>query len=126
MIGGCDIILAPYPGSIIDPAVFFQRAVKALLRVWPGALIEDANSDKVWGAPGKVPWGKVEELFVYRSLEALQSCERLGADPSNANQMVHFMNYEDRATTPGEITVVVGDPEHPEMKMFLESVRSLR
>ena len=126
MIDGCDIILTPYPGSIIDPAVFFQRAIKALIRIWPGGLIEDANSDKVWGAPGKVPWSKVKELFVYKSLEALQSWERFGADSSNANQMVHFLNYEDRATTPGEITAVVGDPEQSEMKLFLESVRSLR
>lgn len=60
----------------------------------------------------------MEEVFVYRDLDAADSWDAQGAVPETVNSMIHLIAED------GLTTVVVDDPEAREMKEILAAIKS--
>ena len=84
-----------------------------------GVFVEDAVSGETYQSLATVPFGVLQEVFVYEDEGAYRSWEELGADPSNANKMVHLLCYGD-----GRVTVVVDDPKDRRMHELVEQLRA--
>jgi hypothetical protein len=115
MIGGTDVIL-PNPG--MRPAAILDLAVRSIFSRWPDAKAQDVSSGEQFSSFSTIPFSTLQELFVYQSFEALESWERLGADPSNLNSMLHLIADEK------ELTMVVDDASDTSMKQLLEEVKN--
>jgi hypothetical protein len=102
MIGGEDIIIE-LPG--VPPEVALPAAVRYLLDRWPAAIMQDGDTARRFDRFSEVDFGHLREVFVYRDEQAFDSWERLGADPSNANQMVHL------GASDGQFTIVVDESQ---------------
>jgi hypothetical protein len=98
MIGGVDIIVE-LPG--VAPSVTMPAAVRYVLDRWPAAVMQDGDTARRFDSFAAMDFGHLREVFVYRDEQAFQSWERLGADPTNANQMVHLL------ASAGHVTIVV-------------------
>ena len=111
MIGGKDIVI---------PATGDSAALDICARIvrwyWPGARFEDAIAGEKYQRYGEIPLGCVRELFVYRDTEAECAWD---ADDANSpdNSMLYFILCRD------SITIVVDDPDAPEMGSILASLR---
>lgn len=112
MIGGTDITI-PTPGG----CAALDCCLRVIYSEWPSAVFEDAESEERAERFEQVPehW---DQIFVYRDPAAARSWEALGADPSNANSMIHLLLGHDR------VTVVVDDPADPTMRRLLDSLHS--
>jgi len=95
MIGGVDIIveLPGVPSSVTMPA-----AVRYVLDRWPAAVMQDGDTARRFDSFAAMDFGHLREVFVYRDEQAFQSWERLGADATNANQMIHLLASVSRFT----------------------------
>lgn len=98
MIGGEDIIIQ-LPD--VPPSVAMPAAVRYILDQWPAAVMQDGNTARRFDSFAAMGFGQLREVFVYRDEQAFESWERLGADATNANQMVHLL------ASPGQLTIVV-------------------
>lgn len=114
--GGVDIVF-----TCIGADVCMIRAVRMLEIFWPRCILSDPDSDNTWTSSHSVPFGKMRELFAYKSRELMEKWHELGAEPQLLGTMIHFLhNGED------QLTIVVDDPEDTETKKFLDSVRTMR
>jgi cell fate (sporulation/competence/biofilm development) regulator YlbF (YheA/YmcA/DUF963 family) len=100
MIGGEDIVIE-LPD--LAPSVTLPAAVRYLLDGWPTAVTQDADTGRRFDRFAEMDFGNLREVFVYRDEEAFDSWERLGAEASNANQMIHLL------ASAGSLTIVVDD-----------------
>ena len=100
MIGGEDIIIQ-LPG--VAPSAAMPAAVRYVLDRWPAAVMQDGDTARRFDSFAGMDFGRLREVFVYRDEHAFQSWEQLGADPTNANQMIHLL------ADPGQFTIVVDD-----------------
>ena len=98
MIGGGDIIIE-LPG--VTPSVALTAVVRHILDRWPAGVVQDGDSGRRFESFSAIDFTHLREVFVYRDEHAFASWERLGADPTNFNQMVHLL------ASPGQLTVVV-------------------
>jgi len=98
MIGGEDIIIQ-LPG--IAPWVTMPAAVRYVLDRWPAAVMQDGDTARRFDSFAAMDFGHLREVFVYRDEQAFHSWERLGADATNANQMIHLL------ASVGHFTIVV-------------------
>lgn len=102
MIGGEDIIIQLLG---VAPSATMPAAVRYVLDRWPAAVMQDGDTARRFDSFAAMGFGQLREVFVYRDEQAFQSWERLGADATNANQMIHLL------ADPGQFTIVVDDLE---------------
>jgi len=98
MIGGIDIQLSTWAG---DEAV--QVAVRAIREHWPRAVFENGDSGDRYDDFGQIPFGELDEIFVYRDNDAATAWDAEGAVPRLSNTMIHVIGDDDI------ITVVVDE-----------------
>lgn len=98
MIAGEDIII-PLPD--VSPSVTMPAAVRYILDQWPAAVMQDGDTAQRFDSFAAMGFGHLREVFVYRDEQAFQSWERLGADATNSNRMIHLL------ASPGQFTIVV-------------------
>lgn len=96
-----------------------DAAVRAILRRWRRAVIENADTAETYLAYARVPFQFLHEIMLYKDAESFACWERLGADPSNANTMIHLLSYRR-----GQITVVVDEAEELEMSVLLRAIQA--
>jgi hypothetical protein len=102
MIGGEDIIIQ-LPD--VPPSVAMPAAVRYILDQWPAAVMQDGDTARRFDSFATMGFGQLREVFVYRDEQAFESWERLGADATNANQMIHLLAGD------GHFTIVVDSLE---------------
>ncbi len=102
MIGGVDTVIE-LPGAA--PSVALAAAVRYILDRWPAAVLLDGDTARRFATFAAMDFGRLREVFVHMDERAFDSWERLGADASNANQMVHLL------AAIGRFTVVVDSLE---------------
>ena len=113
MIGGSDIAFQhafKHAGSALE------LVAKTLRFRWPKAVYQNADTGVRYASYATVPFGQMRELFVYKDEDAFASWEKLGADASNRNTMVHALASNDSVT-------VVLDEIDAFAKSVLESVK---
>jgi hypothetical protein len=112
MIGGTDVTLTTRAGDLA-----LEAAVRVIRTVWRSARYEDADGGRQYDRFSEIPFGELDELFVYRDHQAREAWELRGAVPENRNTMVHLL------TDPGQITIVV-DERDAEMNALIDAIRS--
>jgi hypothetical protein len=113
MIGGCDIIFSTRAGSKV-----LEAATRALLQFWPDAVFVDAEADDTPGPYGALNFGALRQVLAYRDAEIAEEWEERGAVPELVNTMVYLL------ASLGDLTVVVGDRNDPEMAAYLVAVQN--
>lgn len=88
MIGGEDILIEV---PCLAPSMTLPAAVRYVLDRWPNGVTQDGDTGRRFDRFASVEFGNLREVFVYRDEPAFHSWERLGADATNANQMVHLL-----------------------------------
>ena len=112
MIGGIDIRLPTRAG---DVAV--QVAVRAIREHWPDAVFENGDTGDGYDRFWQIPFGELDEIFVYRDSNARQGWDTEGAVPELYNTMIHVIGDEDM------ITLVV-DQKDAAMQEMIATVSS--
>jgi hypothetical protein len=112
MIGGQDVVLE----TKLTVGEAMARAVVAILKVWPGGVMEDANTSELLrvadlGKPDRT------EVLVYRNYAARGSWTQDGWTKGNCRSMVYVISLN------GELTCVVEPGDDPEMNRILDGVR---
>lgn len=114
MVGGHDVSVKTH-GKTKDVVLSF--AVRCVMRLWPGAIVQDGITGELFKSYADIPFGETKELFVYRDQAALDIWDKLGASSTNRNTMVHLV--------PGSkyLTVVVDDPGDRVMDDLIRGMR---
>lgn len=113
MIGGNDLTLP----TGIAPSEALDLAVHIILRIWRGAILQDAMTGQCYRSYPEMPFGTTSEIMIYKDQTALDAWEQLGADASNANTMIHLLAYNS-----DEMTAVVDNAEHPEIQQLIRAL----
>ncbi|MBT3201434.1 MAG: hypothetical protein HN350_16155 [Phycisphaerales bacterium] len=117
MIGGVDIVI-PTGADRRNAMVVSLRLIK---RIWPDAVVEDADSDSgdktAIGGGALIP-EMMTDAFVYQNSEMALKWDELGAEPELADTMIHILVRNE------EVTVVVDDPELESAQKFISGMRS--
>lgn len=112
MIGGIDIaILTQNSDSGL------VAAVRAILQYWPRAVFENGTTGERYDRLANVPFGRLQELFVYRDVAIADAWDADGAIPELYDTMVHLLADDDR------ITLVVDSTDGP-IAELVDAVRS--
>jgi len=93
MIGGVEIPIRTQAG-----AESMVVAVRAVRQIWPRAVFEDGVTADRYNRFWEIPFGEVEELFVYRDETAADAWDEHGAIPRLKNTMIHLISDDDRIT----------------------------
>lgn len=112
MIGGTDIIL-----PIHEQTEALDLVVRAVLRLWPHAVIEDVDAEEVLPPYEFINFHGRSELLVFHDQGAADKWDELGADPSLNDTLIHVLLSE------GELTLSLDDEPSPKVKMFVQSLR---
>lgn len=112
MIGGIDIRI---PNRVGPKSV--EVAVRAIRQQWPRAVVENGTTTARYDYFWQIPFGDVEELFVYRDANSAELWDKCGAITEAENSMVHLICDE------GLITVVIDD-RTSETEAIVRSIRS--
>jgi hypothetical protein len=96
MIGGIDIRIQTRAGPIST-----EVAVRAIRQKWPHAEYENGVTGERYSQFSQIPFGAIEEIFVYRDVASADLWDRKGAVRSLYNTMIHLV------ADPGLVTVVV-------------------
>jgi len=120
MISGYDIILKSSAAS----EFVFEQAVLIARHAWSNAVVENGDTGELLNPSVIGDWGDVffgvREIMIYRDQASRDSWDVDGATPSNLNTMVHVIKAKwDR------VTVVVDDPNHPDIKKIVVGIRSV-
>lgn len=112
MIGGIDVRLpsAAGPESL-------EVAVRAIRQLWPFAVFEHGETGERYDYFWQIPFGTVDELFVYRNANAADMWDERGAIPETCNSMIHLL-YDD-----GLVSIVI-DERDPGMENAIDAIRS--
>ena len=100
MIGGIDIHLPTNAGISA-----IEVAVRAIRQFWRNATFENALTGKRYDFFLQIPFGNIEELFVYRDSAAADLWDEQGAVSCTRNSMIHLLYDEE------EITLVVDEQD---------------
>lgn len=87
MIGGIDIHLPTKAG-----ASSVEVAVRAIRQRWQRAVFENGITGDRYTDFSQIPFGEIEELFVYRDTRAADAWDADGAIPALYNTMVHIIS----------------------------------
>jgi hypothetical protein len=112
MIGGIDVRI---PSGANSHSV--EAAVRAVRQAWPQAVFENGNTGERYGRFWEIPFGQIDEIFVYRDTACADLWDRFGAVPEATNKMIHIIHDE------GLITAVI-DEKSAEMDAAMEAIRS--
>jgi hypothetical protein len=112
MIGGIDVYIPTRAGRSS-----VEIAVRAIRQIWPRAVFENALTGDRYNHFWEIPFGDLEELFVYHSATAADIWESEGAIAEVYNMMVHIIDDKEM------IIVVVDDKDAP-MEKILAAIRS--
>jgi hypothetical protein len=112
MIGGIDTHI---PTRVGDLAV--EVAVRAVRQHWPDAVFEHGDTGDKYDEFWQIPFGELNEIFVYRDPIASQRWDAEGAVPEVYNTMVHIIADE------GMITLVV-DEKDAAMQQLIATISS--
>lgn len=112
MIGGVDVRI---PTSAGRQAM--EVAVRAVRQAWPRSVFENGRTGDRYDRFQQIPFGRMEELFVYRDADAENRWNEKGAVPELANTMIHLLHDQ------GLITVVI-DNHDEEVDAILGAIRS--
>jgi hypothetical protein len=86
MVGGIDISIPIQDGEFSSVV-----AVRAIRQKWPRAVFENGLTGVRYSSFREIPFGNVQEIFVYRDCEAADAWEAEGAVPDVSNTMVHII-----------------------------------
>ena len=100
MIGGIDIPIETRAGK-----QSMEVAVRAIRQHWPHAVVENAVTGDRYNRFWEVPFGEVEEMFVYRDEAAADAWDEHGAIAELKNSMIHLLTDE------GLITAVIDESD---------------
>jgi hypothetical protein len=113
MIGGTDIVI---------PAVGDSPALDACARIvqrrWPHATFENAVTGEKYARYSEIPLGRVRELLAYPDASAEAAWDADSPD-SPANSMLYLI------LSPDSVTVVLDEPNAPDMQAMLEAFRTV-
>jgi hypothetical protein len=112
MIGGIDVAIPTNCGPMS-----IEIAVRAIRQRWPHAEYENGITGDRYHEFGQIPFGKLEEIFVYRDGAAADRWDADGAIPSLRNTMIHLV------ADPELVTVVV-DERDAEMEAIVTAISS--
>lgn len=112
MMGGIDISLPTRAG---DESI--EVAVRALRQRWPHAVFENSDTGERYDRFWQVPFGQIDELFVYRNEEQANQWDEHGAIPELKNTMIHLMADN------GLITVVI-DERDANTERIIDAIES--
>ncbi len=112
MIGGIDIRL---PTRCGESSV--EVAVRAIRQKWSHAVFENGTTGERYADFATIPFGHIEELFVYRDTGAAEVWEAEGAIPAAINTMIHIVPDDD------SLTVVV-DERDAAMNEIIAAIQS--
>lgn len=112
MIGGIDVFLPAKAG-----AVSMEVAVRAIRQGWPLAVFENGITGERYDHFWEIPFGKIEELFVYRDGTFADTWDSQGAVPEVYNTMIHLIADDDL------MTVVVDERDAP-MNELIAAIES--
>ncbi len=112
MIGGIDVsITTQAAGSS------FEVAVRAIKQLWRRAVFKNGVTGDRYDSFHEIPFGNLEELFVYRDCASADAWEEEGAIPENFNTMIHILPDVNMLT-------LVIDEKDAAMEQILSAVRS--
>jgi hypothetical protein len=120
MIGGTDVVI-PATG---DSASTLDACARILRWHWPHVTFEDAETGDKYAKYGDVPFGRVRELFAYRDKQAEAAWDTDHPD-SPPNSMVYVILTPESPDSSRLVTVVLDNPDTPEMQEILESIRDM-
>lgn len=112
MIGGIDIAI-----SARNSDSGLVAAVRAILQYWPRAVFENGTTGERYNHLASIPFGRVQEIFVYRDAAIADAWDAEGAIHELYDTMVHLLADDDR------ITLVVDSTEGP-IAELVDAVRS--
>lgn len=112
MIGGSDVFFDNRLGTSA-----LVVGVRAILVFWKQAVFENGDDGTKYERFADIPFGTFSELFVYRDQDISNRWEEEGAVPGLEDTMIHLVQ------SPGTMTVVVDDPDSPEMKAILFEIQ---
>lgn len=96
MIAGSDIRI---PSSAGPESM--EVAVRAIRQQWPRAVFENPETGERYNFFWQIPFGGLDELFVYRDETTADKWDELGAVDELRNTMIHLL------ADVGMITVVI-------------------
>lgn len=112
MIGGIDVRLPTTAG-----VSSIEIAVRAIGQQWPECTFENGVTGERYERYSQIPFGELDELFVYRDRESAAKWDADGAVPDVYNTMVHLIADDDL------LTVVVDEKDAP-MNILLDAIES--
>ncbi len=112
MIGGIDVRLPTMAGESS-----IEVAVRAVRQRWPLATFENAFTGEHYTHFWQIPFGEIQELFVYRDSQCAAKWDADGAVPEVYNTMVHLILDDDLLT-------VVVDERNAAMNELLAAIQS--
>jgi hypothetical protein len=113
MIGGIDVHIPTRCG----PPLSTEVAVRAIRQQWPQAGYENGATGERYSLFRLIPFGEIEEIFVYREPHFTDRWDEEGAIAALSNTMIHIV------AEPDLITVVV-DLRDAAMDEIIAAIRS--
>ena len=86
MIGGVDISIPTKTG-----ALSLEASVRVVRQLWIDAVYENGVTGERYLRFEDIPFGKLNEVFIYRDPSAADVWEEKGAVPEAFNSMVHLI-----------------------------------
>lgn len=114
MIGGSDIVI-----PVDNAHEAMELAVRAIVKLWPSAVIEDANTGDVLAAHGHIDFVGRDEILAFKDSAAARLWDEIGADPKLEGTLVHFLSSS------GTLTIAVDEKPPEEIRAFVRSLRDL-
>lgn len=112
MIGGVDIHLPTNAGD-----TSMEAAVRAVRQFWSSAVFENGITGQRYDHFRDIPFGEIEELFVYRDEKSADEWDTEGAVPRLYNTMIHIVRDDDMVT-------IVVDEKDAEMQVLIGAIQS--
>jgi hypothetical protein len=112
MIGGRDIVIPTTRG-----AEALELAVRAVRRLWPQAVLEDAVTGENLGSYPEISFAGREEILAFADSASAKLWNEIGPDPTLNGTLLHFILSE------GQLTVVIDASPPPQIVRFVEDLR---
>ena len=112
MIGGIDVQIPTRCGPLAT-----EVAVRAVRQRWPQAEFENGVTGERYREFCQIPFGEIDEIFVYRDRASADSWDAEGAIPSLYNTMIHIVADQ-------ELITVVVDERDSAMEEIIAAISS--
>jgi hypothetical protein len=110
---------------VMDRGMALELSARAMLEVWKDGIIQDGQTAEVYHDFSAVPFGRMQEMMIYRDEASVESWERLGADEENRNTMVHFLFPAEHLGGDENMVFVLDDVMAAEAISIISAVRSV-